>query len=327
MVKNNFLKKFQNWNFQHKLISKGDKIVVGVSGGPDSTVLVLLLKKFSEKNKLFLHLVHINYNLRGKDSKKDEDFVRKLAKENNLPLDVIEYKKNKNKRGNLEEILRNFRYKEFEKIRKKKKFDFIAIGHTLDDKVETVLMNIIRGAGTDGVTALKERNNFIIRPLINFEKERLIEFLDNQKQKYQLDKSNLDINFFRNKIRRQLIPLLEKEYNPGIKKAILNLSENIGFGSGDLEEITEYCYNKVVNQKKDFWEIEVENIKKLPKILLKNIFRKVILEIKGDLKNVSSANFNEFEKLVFSRKNKIQAMKMANISIKKSGKKIFVKNF
>ena len=140
-----------------------------------------------------------------------------------------------------------------------------------------------------------------------------------------MDKSNFDTKFLRNRIRRKLVPLLEKEYNPGIKKAILNLSGNISFENNDLEEYVDYCYNKMVSRKKDFWEIEVEEAKKVPKILLKNIFRKVILEIKGDLRNISSANFNEFEKIIKSQKNKIHSLEMANISLKKVSKKIFVK--
>ncbi len=321
-MKKNF-KKFQNCNYREKLISEGNKIVIGISGGPDSVALALLLKKLSEKIKLDLILVHINYGLRGEDSRKDEEFVKNLAEKNNLEL-IIEKYKNKCRKGNLEENLRNFRYNFFEKIRKEKDFNCIAVGHTKDDQIESFLMNMIRGSGLDGLTALKCINGKIIRPVIFFEKAELIEFLKKEGQSYRIDKSNYDENFMRNKVRQKLIPLLEKKYNPQIKKNLSVLISHLFNVKKFLDEITEFFYDKEVNIIGGVYKLETQSCSAMPRVLLKNIFRKVILELRGDLKNISNANFNEFEKIIYSQKNKHQRMKINNLDIIRKGNKVCI---
>lgn len=314
--------KFQNRIFHNSLFKKGDKIVVGISGGPDSISLTRLLNDSREKYELNLFLVHINYGLRGEESDLDEELVRKLAKKTKIPLKIYKYENSSSKRGNLEEQLRDFRYDVFEKERRNNDFDYIAVGHTLDDKVETFFMNLIRGSGTKGLVSLKMKNDKIIRPLIFFEKKELIEYLGSINQKFRLDKSNLDKRLFRNRVRLELIPFLEKEYNPKIKKRTSDLIEHIQDDLEIVEEIDKKTYNELVRSSSLGLELDVEKIARIPRALLKRVFRNIILKLQGDLKNISSSHFFEFLKILKSQKSKEQSLNLERIRLIKKGNKI-----
>lgn len=318
----NFLpKRFQNKIFHSQLFKKKDKIVIGISGGPDSVSLTRLLNDLKKKYELELLLVHINYGLRNESSTKDEKFVVGLADELDIPLKVYKYK-NTEKKGNLEENLREFRYKLFEKERKENSFDYIAIGHTLDDKVETFLMNLIRGAGNEGLVSLEARKNKIIRPLIFFQKKELLEYLNSVNQLYRLDESNLDKKFFRNRIRLELIPLLEKEYNPQIKKRVSDLIEHIRSDLIIVEEINKKTYNELIQESVSGLELDVKKAEKVSLDLLKRIFRTAIINLQGDLRNVSAKHFFEFLKIFNSRKSKEQSLDLERVRLTKKGNKI-----
>lgn len=311
------IKKIQNFCFKNQIFSPGQSLVVGFSGGPDSTMLVYFLNQLKKKWRLKIKLVHINYGLRGKDSERDAQFCSELARKFNLPLEIIVYQENKDKSKNLEEKLRNFRYLVFEKIREKESFDWIVVGHTLDDKVETFLFNLLRGSGLRGLVALKVKSGKIIRPLLGLKKKEILTFLKEKKQKYRLDKSNQDQKFTRNRIRKYLLPKLEKEYNPQIKNSLANLSEHLQDVFLWQEEETEKCFLKLVRKEKNELILEVKKYLELSRGLQKNIFRRILLELKGDLKNVSANFFWELEKIVFSQKSKKQSIIIGKIKIEK----------
>jgi len=160
----NLTKKVQNTIFQHNLFSRGAKIILAVSGGPDSVCMLDIFTKIRRKYNLQLIIVHVNYALRGRDSEKDGKLVRKLAKKYNIPFFVLQPKiKNQ---ANLENQLRDIRYAFFEKIRLENNFDLISVAHNLNDQVETFLMRVIRGAGLQGLSAMKHKNGNVIRPLL-----------------------------------------------------------------------------------------------------------------------------------------------------------------
>ena len=231
-------------------------MVVGFSGGPDSTMLVWFLNQLKKSWRLKLQLVHINYGLREKESDEDQIFCQNLAKKLDLPLQVVQYKKKK-KKGNLEEQLRDFRYQAFEKIRKKRGYDWIVVGHTLDDQAETFLFNLMRGASFRGLAALRPKNNRIIRPLLNIEKKEILLFLKKQKQKFCLDRTNKELIYTRNKIRQKLLPLMEKEFNPQIKHRLADLNEHLAdLGDWLAEEGKKTYFSQIKRKALDEWEIE-----------------------------------------------------------------------
>ncbi len=346
---NSFIKNFQNNIFHKKLFERGDGIVVGISGGPDSTCLTLLLHKLKKKYDWKLILVHVNYGLRGKESDEDEKFVRELAEKLGEELEIIKPPyfappfgrkggTSKSKfpfpegKGNLEEAMRDFRYKTFEKIRKQKKYDWIAVAHTQDDQVETFLMNLIRGAGLRGASGLKETSsivgskNDLVRPLLSFKKQEIIEFLKETGQDYRIDKSNLETELFRNKIRLKLIPLLEKEYNPQIKNRLTDLRNHLQEFEVFVEQNAKKKYNEIVLKDEGQIVFETARLTELEAFLLGQIFRLAIAEIKGNLRNITQAHFFEFQKILESGKGKIQNMQLEGMIIQKKDNKIIFKS-
>ncbi len=319
---NTLIKKFKNFLFQEKLISQGDKLIVGISGGADSVGLVKLLLAIRKKFDLQLHLVHINYNLRGEDSKGDENFVRDFAKEHNLTLDVINYQEGLKKGKNLEEYLRDFRYEQFEKIRVKKNFDWTVVAHHQDDQIETFLINLFRGSGVDGLKGMLSKNQErkIIRPVLNFSKKDIIEFLEATEQNWREDHTNRENVFLRNKIRNILIPIIEKEYSPQFKQRVASMTTQLQ----EYFSLTNFIVEKTIanivkTESKRIVVVDIEKYLALDSGLRALVFRGIIKELKGELKNVSRGNYFEFEKIMKSEKGKRQIMKMDNLKFERIG--------
>lgn len=319
------LKKIKQHNTYCQLIKKGDRLVLGVSGGPDSVALLMIMADFQKKENLNLIVAHVNYGLRGQDSERDEKLVRELSQKLGLKVLVKKYYAKK-RAGNPEELMRDFRYSFFEEIRKKYKFDKVVVAHTLDDRVETFLMNLIRGSGIRGLISLKEKRDRIIRPLLEVKKSEIVTWLKKKNIKFRIDKSNQDNSFYRNSIRNELIPLLEKKYNPLVKNKIFNLAQQLEEITNLVENKLKYVYNNVVivqkekelvldgnklNQMSDFWQGEC--------------FRRVIKSLGEDLSDITQANAVEFSKIIKSAKGKRQKMKLGAIELEKVGMRLIFK--
>ncbi len=325
-MNNKFLKKLQNFIFQEKLLKRGDKLIVGISGGADSIGLALAFKKLQLKYDLKLYLVHINYHQRGEESEKDQKFVEKFAKENKLELMVFDYSKpvglRQEKKGNLEELFRDFRYQKFEEIRGKLNFDKVAVAHHLDDQIETFLMNLIRGSGIQGLTGMAFINGYLIRPFLDFSKNEIENFLKENDQDFRLDKTNFETNFTRNKIRLKLVPFLEEYFNSkikrGLSKLMVNLKDEIQLSNFLITQI----YSDLIKKEKSKIVLDLLKLKELPIGGQKKIFRKIIWELKGSLKDISNNNFLEFRKIIESNKNKKQGIKIGKIYLEKNKKHV-----
>jgi tRNA(Ile)-lysidine synthase len=325
----NFVKKLQNFIFRDKILQQRDKILIGISGGPDSIALALVLKKIEKKYDLELFLVHINYHQRGEDSEKDQKFVEEFAGKNDFKLEVVDFPapfgvgqvsepEVTETKGKSEEIMRDFRYQKFEEIRKKIKFDKIAVAHTQDDQVETFWLNLLRGSGIQGLVGMKSVNNLIVRPFLIFTKKEIESFLKENDQEFRIDKTNLEVDFTRNKIRLELIPYLEENFETKIKEKIGKLISNLQNEKEVIDFWLEKDFNNFIKKKEQEFIWNISKAKDLPEGCQRVIFRKIILELKGDLKNVSMNNFEEFKKIVESEKSKNQTMKIGKIVLIKN---------
>ena len=312
----NLIKKIQNTVSLNDLWERDSKIVACISGGPDSACLLDILDKIKKKSNIEIHIAHVNYGLRGKDSDRDEKMVEKLAEKYGLNLSVL--KVNKIKKENInEEDLRNIRYKFFEEIKNELAYDFILVAHNQDDQVETFLMHLLRGSGLRGLSGMKYKNGKIIRPLLGTSRKEILEYLKENKLKYRIDKTNETNLFFRNKIRNKLIPQLEKDVNPNIKKVIADSTLNI---AEDLSLISELSKKYFKNTK----EIKISHILKLHPALQKRLIFKKIENIKGDLKNIESAHIEEVVKIIKSNKSKNQRLSFQGLKITRRGDKLFI---
>ena len=308
----NLIKKIQENIFCYRLFPRGTKIIIGVSGGPDSVCLLDVLYKLKNKYKLSIIIAHVNYGLRGKDSENDEKLVRNLAKKYSLPFEIIHNIQYKKHHTNLEEKLRNFRYNFFGKIRKKYKADAVAVGHNLNDQAETVLARIIRGTGLRGLGAIKFRNNNIIRPLLNIPRKEILAYLKKNKVPFRIDKTNLGTDFARNKIRNKLLPQLEKEFNPNIKNTLYKISQNV---AADYDFISLSAQKWLIRNKK----MSVSGLIKLHTSLRREILRQKIEEIIPALREIESVHIDEILKVIRSSKNKRQKIILKDLKIERIG--------
>jgi len=284
---------------KYNLISQGDTVLVGVSGGPDSVTLLYLLKSLSVSLELKLRIAHLNHMLR-KDSSRDAEFVRLLGLKLGIPVTIgkIDIKKISPK-GSLEENARNarleFLFKTAQKMRSKK----IALAHNLDDQAETVLMRILRGTGLYGLSGILPKRRFggfeIIRPLIRVQRKEVESFLKRNKIDVRIDKTNGKDIFLRNKLRNRLIPLLEKEYNPKIKGALSNMSEVISL---DYDYLNQSALRKVKGKK---GEIKLADYAKFHPAIQRLVLRLTISELQGSIRRITLTHINEIEDLIANR--------------------------
>jgi len=313
---NNLIKKIQNTIFQYSLVPRGSRIVLGVSGGPDSVCLLNIFVILQKKYDLDLLVAHVNYNLREKDSQRDEQSVKKLAEKFGLRF-VLLAPKTAKKSG--EEPLRKIRYDFFEKIRKENDFDLIAVAHNSDDQVETFLMRVIRGAGLQGLSAMKYKNERIIRPLLGISRKEILEFLKKNKISFRLDKTNRQSIFFRNKIRNKLLPYLEKNFNSNIKQTISNSLESI---REDYDLISELAKRELAKNK----ELRVSKLLELHPALQKRVLREVLEQKKSSEQEITSAHINELLKIIKSVKNKQHVFRLGNLKVERKRDRIVVTN-
>ncbi len=243
---------------RYNMFSPGDRVLVGVSGGPDSVCLLHILNRCRKEMALSLHIVHINHGIRKRESKREEKFVSHLAGRMSLPitvksLDVPSYARKK--RLTIEEAARDMRYSAFEQLAGKLNAKKIALGHTASDQVETVLMHLLRGSGPQGLSGIppvrKLGSSLIVRPLIEVNREEILNYLKKNNLTFCLDSSNRKTEYFRNKVRLKLLPLLRKNYNENIDGALLRLSEILKEENAYWERVVERVLGKVVS-----WEAE-----------------------------------------------------------------------
>ena len=246
---------------QQQLFLKEDKLILAISGGADSVCLMHILLELD----VYFELAHCNFKLRAKESDDDEQFVRKLAKKNELTLhcksfDTQEYA-NQNKLS-IQMAARDLRYSWFSTLLKSQKATYIAIAHHQDDTIETFFINLIRGSGITGLQGISEKNSTIIRPLLCLNRFEIECYLSDKQQKYREDSSNSSVKYLRNKIRLQLLPLLE-EMNPNIKetikKEIAILKETTTVFFHQIESVRK----EIVYHNKGVASINIDKLKKL----------------------------------------------------------------
>ena len=215
---------------KYNLIEDGDKVVVAVSGGPDSITLLDILNKIQRKGKIKFKIIiaHVNHQIR-EEAIDDEKFVQNYANNKNIEcyikrIDVINYANN-NKMG-FEEPGRKVRYAFFEEVMQKENANKIAIAHNKNDKIETMFMNIFRGSGISGLKGIEPiRENKYIRPLIECERSEIEKYCEDNNLNPRIDKTNFINDCTRNKIRNIVLPYIKKEFNPNIIETMSRLSE------------------------------------------------------------------------------------------------------
>ena len=275
---------------KYNLIENGDKLVLGVSGGPDSISMLNVLKEINDDKNIDLKfemvVAHINHNIR-KEAKEDEEYVRKYCDKNKIKFFVksidVEKIANNSKIG-LEEAGRKVRYEFFDEVLEKTKSNKIAIAHNKNDKIETIILNILRGTGLLGLKGIEPKREKYIRPLIEIKRETIEKYCKEENLNPRIDKTNFDNIYNRNKVRNVVIPYIKEEFNPNIVETLNRLSS-------------------LVVEEDEYMQIQTKKAYK--SILLKEEKEEIILDLK---------KFNNYEKVIKSRLVLYTVTKLFNTS-------------
>ena len=258
--------KFLNTVRDYNLIESGDVIVVGVSGGPDSITLLTCLNKYKEKFNYKIIVAHINHLIR-KDSTEDEQFVENYCKKNNIPVFIkrakVEEIAKKQKRGT-EETGRKIRYDFFNEVLEKNNANKIAIAHNMNDNAETMILNLIRGTGLQGLEGIRPRNNNIIRPLINCKREEIESYCKKNNLNPRIDSTNSENIYRRNIIRNKILPSL-KGINPNIVETLSRTTKIIRENNTYIKESSQEIFDKIAIVGNEEKNENLNDIKKVSK--------------------------------------------------------------
>lgn len=292
----------------YSMVRAGDAVLVAVSGGPDSVFLLQSLRALKKKLGISkLAVCNLDHGLRGEESRQDSIFVRRLAK--SLGLEFIHRKGDLTKarpdKLSTEEIGREVRYKFFHDAARKSGANVIATGHTLDDQAETVLMRLVKGASMKGIVGIspvrEEKGLRIIRPLIELEKKEITGYCDESGIAYRIDRTNLEPVYFRNIVRQEIMPFLEK-YNPRLKRVLSGLAEHLREDFEFISKERRKAARIISLTKAGAVEICLKDIVVQPKALQKEVLRDSLEKAGGIIKKLSFRHWKEVENLIAQRR-------------------------
>ncbi|AOY75161.1 tRNA lysidine(34) synthetase TilS [Clostridium formicaceticum] len=270
---------------KHNLMDIGDKVIVAVSGGPDSIALLHILHSLREEFKLQLYAAHLNHNFRGIEAQMDAQYVAKFCEELKIlsfikSMDVPKYAKEQG--VSAEEAGRILRYEFFGEVVERVGATKIAVAHNQNDQAETVLMRLLRGTGIQGLTAIHHERGKIIRPLLDVNRKEIEEYCAQYNLSPRIDETNLEPIYHRNKIRLELIPYIQEHYNPSIIESLAKTAEILKKDNEFMEEVARDAYNQVKLEKaQGCLALSIEGINKIHPALQSRIFRLATEELVG----------------------------------------------
>jgi tRNA(Ile)-lysidine synthase len=293
--------------FIQQLISGSEKLVVAVSGGADSVCLLHILVRLQKELKVKLHIAHLNHQLRGAESEADASYVADLARQLAIPAtmekrDVKGYQARE--RLSLEEAAREVRYSFLAQVAGAIGAERVAVGHTRDDQIETILMHLIRGSGTRGLRGLQPATLWqsgvdsltIIRPLLEISHQETENYCHQHRLTPRLDASNLSLSPLRNRIRQQLLPLLES-YNPSVAEALLRTGRIAGDDIDFLDEQVARLWDEVARQEKKSIILDKKGFDQLPPTLKRYLLRALVERLLGSAKDIEMRHVEEMMSL------------------------------
>ncbi|OGP88689.1 MAG: tRNA lysidine(34) synthetase TilS [Deltaproteobacteria bacterium RBG_19FT_COMBO_43_11] len=291
---------------KYSLLNRGDKVIVALSGGSDSVALLAALVQIAPQMDLSLIVAHINHKLRGEESDEDEKFCRNLSVKMGLVFVSEKMNKTESHKGiSPEDFYRRERYLFLNKVAKDNQAEKIALGHHLQDQAETVLLNLFRGSGLEGLKGiLPMRDGKFIRPLIEVSRKQIISFLNESGIAYRQDSSNENNKYLRNKIRRDLIPYLKKEFNPRVED---NLAQMAQILRREDEFVRQHVFQAMespyIQRQPNRISLNIQYISKLHKAIRFRLF-KALLESLNPAKNgFSFIHIKSLEKLTHDQKS------------------------
>ena len=298
-----FLAKIRKTVDSFGMIAPGDVIVAGVSGGPDSMALLFALwdlREFYPGTDVIVS--HVNHGLRGAESDEDAEFVREAAQRLSFPFECVRVDTEgfRKKRGlSLEDAARELRYGFFNDVLTKHSAQKIATAHTLNDQAETVIMRLIRGSGSQGLAGIRPLVGNIIRPLINVTKYEAMEYLQSKGEPWREDSTNSSDEFLRNRVRNELIPLLES-YNPAVEQVLSRVAAVCAAEADFISAEAEKRFRGIARVVAGGVLGDTEKLLREPPAIRFSVMRKSILAVKGDLNSVSAKHLFSIDEVLRS---------------------------
>lgn len=293
-----FIENVRSTIAKYDMLNPGDKIVIGISGGPDSLCLLHILKEISAEYDCSIFAAHLNHMFRGKAADRDAEFVEETCKEWGIPafietFDVPAYIKETGLSP--EEAGREIRYRLFRRVCEEVRGNKIAVAHNLNDHIETILMRFMRGSGIEGLKGIEAVRGNIIRPLLETDRLSIEEYCAAFGLSPRIDKTNLESVYNRNRIRLELIPYMEKNFNPNIKMALSRFSGLVKDENDFLEAEAEEKLREVAEYSNDRVTIDVPKFNSLHKALQRRIIRQCTERISNTL---NGFDFKHVEKVL-----------------------------
>lgn len=285
---------------KYLMLQQGDSVLIGLSGGPDSVCLTLILDELKEYFNLSLHALYVNHGLRPKENREEEDFCRRFCEGQGIKFytEAVAAKQHSEAmKINLQEAARELRYDAFERLAHKVNAAVIAVAHNADDQAETVLMRLIRGSGRKGLSGIPPVRGNIIRPLIDITREDIELFLSGKNISFMTDPSNLKSDYSRNRLRLEVFPLLKDE-NPSVIESI-NRTAEILRGEDDYLEIqTTKTMMRLITRKTDeSIELFLIPLMNIERAILRRILRRVLSEI-GAVRGIELVHIDDIIHLI-----------------------------
>lgn len=288
------------------LIEENDKIVLGVSGGPDSISMFYILNELTNILNFKIFVAHINHGIR-EEAIEDEKYVEEWCQKLNVPFFAFKCNvKNiaKKQKQGIEETGRIIRYDFFDKIAKKVGANKIALAHNKNDNAETIIMNLIRGSGSKGLCGINSKQGIYIRPLIEISRDEIEKYCKDKKLNPRIDKTNFDNDYTRNKIRNIVIPYIKSEFNPNIINSLKRLSDNMieqesFINDETLKQYKNILISEIKSDKNEYNTIilDLRKFNKIPKIIEKKIIFHATQILFGTTKRLEKVHLDDIVKL------------------------------
>ena len=298
------MKKIKEFIKKYHMITTGDRVIAGVSGGADSVCLFFVLLDLMEEIGFDLVAVHVNHGLRGEAADQDEAFVRELCEKYKIPLEVSSVQLEsiaKKRKQSLEEAGRTVRREAFSKAMQKYDGTRIALAHHQNDNAETLLMNLSRGTGLTGLGGIRPVNGAFIRPLLCMSREEIEQFLAKRKQDFCTDATNADTEYTRNKIRHLIMPVLERQVNSQAVRHMNETIEQVWELQDYMELQAKRAFEECVTMTEQAGEviclIREMQWKGYPDILKKMIIRRCLCNVSGQTQDIGQVHINAISEL------------------------------
>ena len=296
------INKVRQYIKENKLLEKNDKVLVALSGGPDSVCLLHMLSMLKEEFKLKLGAIHINHMLRGEESEGDEKYTYELCKKLGIEYYVrridIDYIA-KIKGVSIEVAGRDSRYEAFEEIKSHYSYNKIAVAHNANDQVETILMRMMRGTGLEGLTGIKpKREGGIIRPILCLEREIIEKYCDENKLEPRIDRTNNERIYSRNKVRLDIIPYMKENFNNDIIEVMNRMAILLQKDNKCIEENSKKCYDKYCTLEKNYIKISKELFENEDEAIITRVIKIAFKTISNSYQNFEMKHIYDILSLI-----------------------------